>query len=325
MKTLAILLLCTAVPAMAVSAPPPIPDGPVTYNSVSYDAPASIPAPPAAVTPAAAAPTVSGPISASSSEYRGNIGLNLYTSNYQVRAMGVTDRYSCHGWSSVRASYIPGSRNLFNWGLRQRISGEFGIIWDAKNYLGDTPLFNLNYGIGKEIFPNLVAELGYSLHRGGLEGALAKWQGHVPHRFTQDINLSLTFNDHQRGFFGHGLMGVGVYGLTGTFWDFELGYRFTDVISRGSLGVDIEASGGIAPSFGYWGGGVEGIDAYRLRAALVPYHKDGKFGRDARLYFKPWIQFSWAGSNQSKIRRSLHGGAIDTFQTTVGVEGGYQF
>lgn len=167
MKTLAILLFCAAVPAMAVSAPPPIPDGPVTYNSVSYDAPASnIPAPPPAATTPAVTPAVTGPISASSSEYRGNIGLNLYTSNYQVRGMGVTDRYSCHGWSSVRASYIPGSRNLFNWGLRQRISGEFGIIWDAKNYLGDTPLFNLNYGIGKEIFPNLVAEIGYSLHRG---------------------------------------------------------------------------------------------------------------------------------------------------------------
>lgn len=318
MRTLAILLLCAAVPAMAVSAPA-IPDGPVTYNSVSYDSSTGgIPSP-------AAAPTASGPISAPSSEYRGCIGLNLYTSNYQVRGMGVTNRFSCHGWTSVRASYIPGSRNLFHWGVRQRISGEFGIIWDARNYLGDTPLFNLNYGLGKEIFPNLVVELGYSLHRGGMEGLFSKWQGHTKHRLTQDFNLTFTYDDHQRGFFGHALLGIGVYGLTGPFMDFELGYRFTDLISSGNLGLDLETSAGMAPSFGYWGGGVEGIDAYRLRFALAPYTKSGSIGRDAHLTFKPWLQFSWAGSNKSKIRRAMHAGPIDGFQTTVGVEGAYRF
>ncbi|MDO4220892.1 MAG: hypothetical protein Q4C88_02060 [Akkermansia sp.] len=308
----------------AVAPPPPIPDGPVTYSSVSYDAPAAtdIPAPDAATAPALPA---AGPITAASSEQRGYVELNAYTSNYQVRGMGVTNSYSDHGWSSIRGSYTLRNRNLFNRGIYQRIGGELGIIWDAANYLGDTPMWNLHYGLGKELFPNLKAELGYTMHRGGLEGGLAKWQGHVPHRFTQDLNFTLTFNDHQRGFFGHALMGVGIYGLTGTFFDFEAGYRLTDILSRGNYGFDLEVSGGIAPSLGYWGGHVEGIDAYRIKAAVAPYSKLGKFGRDAKLYIKPWIQFSWAGSNKSKIRRAMHSGAIDDFQTTVGVEGGFTF
>ena len=304
---------------MAAVSAPVIPDGPVTYNSVSYDSSTGgIPAP-AADTP------VSGPISAPSSEYRGCIGLNLYTSNYQVRGMGVTNRFSCHGWSSVRASYIPGNRNLFNWGVRQRISGEFGIIWDARNYLGDTPLFNLNYGLGKEIFPNLVMELGYSLQHGGMEGLFSKWQGRTKHRLTQNFNLTFTYDDHQRGFFGHALLGVGVYGLTGPFMDFELGYRFTDLISSGNFGMDLEASGGIAPSLSYWSRRTKGVDAYRLRFGFAPYTKSGSFGRDARLTFKPWLQFSWAGNNKSKINEAMYTGAIDGFQTTVGVEGAYRF
>ena len=58
---------------------------------------------------------------------------------------------------------------------------------------------------------------------------------------------------------------------------------------------------------------------------MAPYSKLGKFGRDAKFYIKPWIQFSWAGSNKGKIRRAMHTGAIDDFQTTVGVEGGLAF
>lgn len=333
MRTYTLLLLCAAIPTVsAVTAPPPIPDGPVTYSSVSYDSPApsEIPAPGTGSIPApAAAPaaplTAAAPITAASSEQRGYVELNAYTSNYQVRGMGVTDRFSCHGWSSIRGSIKPGSRDLFHSGIYQRIGGELGIIWDAGNYLGDTPMWNLHYGLGKEIFPNLTAELGYTMHRGGLEGVLAKWQGHVPHRFTQDLNFCLTFNDHQRGFFGHALMGVGIYGLTGTFFDLEVGYRLTDVFSSGNYGLDLELSGGVAPSFGYWGGGVEGIDAYRVKAAIAPYSKSGKFGRDAKFYIKPWVQFSWAGSNETKIRRSLGSGAIDDFQTTVGVDAGFTF
>ena len=325
MRTYTLLLLCAAMPAVSAITAPPIPDGPVTYSSVSYDSPTLSPIP----APDAGAPLppmdAAGPISTPGSEQRGQVELNAYTSNYQVRGMGVTNRYSDHGWSSIRASYTPRNRNLFHRGIYQRIGGEFGIIWDAGNHLGDTPMWNLHYGLGKEIFPNLKAELGYTMHRGGLEGGLAKWQGHVPHRFTQDLNFTLTFNDHQRGFFGHALMGVGVYGLTGTFFDLEVGYRLTDILSRGNYGLDLELSGGVAPSFGYWGGHVEGVDAYRIKAAAAPYSKSGRFGRDSKFYIKPWLQFSWAGSNEDKIRRRMHSGVVDGFQTTVGVEGGFTF
>ncbi|MDO5450000.1 MAG: hypothetical protein Q4F30_03815 [Akkermansia sp.] len=350
MRTYSLLLLAATIPATAaITAPPPIPDGPVTYSSVSYEAPAAAPSPasttadipapagmettapaattmePAPATPAPAAPMPAAPMAAPSSTLNGHLGLNLYTSNYQVRGMGVTNDFSGHGWSSVDASYTFPNRNLFNRGLHHRISGTLGQIWDAGDHLADTPVFGLNWGIGKEVFPNLTTELGYSMHRGGLEGAMAKWTGKAPHRFAQDFNLTLDFNDQQRGFFGHFTWGYGFYGLTGHYMDIEAGYRLTDVAARGNIGVDLELSGGISPSFGYWGGGVEGIDAYRIRAAVAPYSKVGSFGRDAKIYAKPWIQASWAGSNSDKIDRRLKSGIVDHFQLTVGVEGGFNF
>ena len=137
---------------------------------------------------------------------------------------------------------------------------------------------------------------------------------------------SLVYNDHQKGFFGKLEAGAGFYGLTGLYFDVEAGYRFTDVMVRGNLGADLELSFGVAPSHGYWGSDVEGVDAYRIRAALLPYTQTGSFGRDARAYVKPWIQCSWSGSNAAKIDRAADGaGPVDHFQITVGVDCGLNF
>lgn len=325
MKAHTILALAAAaVPAVA-ELPPAIPMGPVTYDSVSYEEPA--PAPSVETAPVelpAAAP--SAPMAApSSSESNGSINFNLYTSNYQVRGMGVTDRLSHHGFSSVDGSYTFPNRNLFGRGIHQRISGTAGVIWDAADVLGDTPVVQFNYAVGKEIFPNLVAELGYSLHRGGLEGYMARRYDGAPHRVTQDVNFCLSYDDHQRGFFGHVLYGLGFQGLNGSFFDAELGYRFADVLPNAAVGTDVELSAGIAPSIGYWGHSADGVDAYRIRLAVAPFSRDGRYGRDAHAYIKPWIQTSWSGNNAKKIDRLSRTSPVDHFQITIGLEGGYRF
>lgn len=325
MKAHTILALAAAaVPAVA-ELPPAIPMGPVTYDSVSYEEPTPAPT----IEEVVPAPSVSAsvaPMAApSSSESNGSINFNLYTSNYQVRGMGVTDRLSHHGFSSVDGSYTFPNRNLFGRGIHQRISGTAGVIWDAADVLGDTPVVQFNYAVGKEIFPNLVAELGYSLHRGGLEGYMARRYDGAPHRVTQDVNFCLSYDDHQRGFFGHVLYGLGFQGLNGSFFDAELGYRFADVLPNAAVGTDVELSAGIAPSIGYWGHSADGVDAYRIRLAVAPFSRDGRYGRDAHAYIKPWIQTSWSGNNAKKIDRLSRTSPVDHFQITIGLEGGYRF
>ncbi len=322
MKKLLLITLASALPLAATEMPPMIESGPVYYDDVTYQAAAPAPATPAYSMPDTYAPAPMQP--AAGHNTRGEIVLNAYSTNYQVRGMGVTNFLSDYGYSSLYASYTLPNRNLFNRGIHQRLSGTYGQIWGAAEELGDTPLATLSYSIGKELLPNLVFEAGYSIHRGGLEGFMARETG-CSHRITQDISFTLSFNDHQRGFFGHATWGIGFQGLTGSFFDVEAGYRFTDIISRGNFGSDLELSAGIAPSFGYWGGGVEGIDAYRLRAALRPFAHSGQFGRDARLQLTPWMQCSWTGHNASKIDRRVNCGPADHFQITFGLDVGMKF
>ncbi len=317
--------LVAALPLAATELPPTVDSGPVYYDDIIYQDTSSATA--TAQAPAYAAPTYYAPAPlqpVASQGNRGEIVLNAYSTNYQVRGMGVTNDLSNYGYSSLSASYTLPNRNLFNRGIHQRFSGTWGAIWGADQELGDTPLINLNYALGKEVLPNLIIEAGYSLHRGGLEGYMARETG-CSHRITQDINFSIRFNDQQRGFFGHAVWGIGFQGLTGSYLDLEAGYRLTDIASRGNYGSDLELSVGIAPSFGYWGGGVEGIDAYRLRAAFRPFSHSGSFGRDARLQLTPWMQCSWTGHNASKIGRRVHCGPADHFQLTFGLDLGYKF
>jgi hypothetical protein len=173
------------------------------------------------------------------------VNLNAYSSNYQVRGMGVCNAFSNYGSSSLSASCILPNRNLFGRGLYQRISGEYGIIWDAGDILGEIPTARLGYSLGKEIFPNLNAEIGYTFRHGGFEGFMARHFDGVSHRATQEINALITYNDFQKGFFGKIEAGVGFYGLTGVYFDIEAGYRFTDVWSQGNFGMDVELSGGV--------------------------------------------------------------------------------
>ncbi|MBQ2870010.1 MAG: hypothetical protein IJE88_08295 [Akkermansia sp.] len=316
-----LLAAAAVLPALATELPPTIPDGPIEYSNISYDnsytgydsyAPASY-------APAA-------PMAAASSDRNGYVNLNAYTSDYQVRGMGVKDSLSKYGTSSVSASWTLPNRNLFGRGIHQRISGEYGVVWDASCPLGDTPTARLSYAVGKELFPNLVAEIGYTFRHGGLEGYMARNYDGASHRSTQEIVASLAYNDHQKGFFGKLEAGAGFYGLTGLYFDAEAGYRFTDVMTRGNIGADLELSFGVAPSHGYWGSDVEGVDAYRIKAALQPYSQTGTFGRDARAYVTPWIQCSWSGTNAAKIDRATDGaGLIDHFQITFGVDCGLNF
>lgn len=316
------IAFAAAVPAVATELPPPIPAGPIEYSDVSYNA---------GYTGyedfnAGYEPAAPAPMPVSTSSRNGYVNLNAYSSNYQVRGMGVKNGLSDYGSSSLSASYILPNRNLLGRGLHQRISGEYGIIWDASCPLGDTPTARFSYAVGKELFPNLMAEIGYTFRHGGLEGFMARHFDGASHRATQEIVASLSYNDYQKGFFGKVEAGVGFYGLTGTYFDVEAGYRVTDVIVRGNMGADLELSLGVAPSLGYWGSGVEGVDAYRIKAALLPYTQTGSFGRDARAYVKPWVQCSWSGSNAAKIDRVTHGaGPVDHFQITVGVDCGLNF
>lgn len=316
-----LLTAAAALPALATELPPAIPNGPVEYSNISYD---NSYTGYDAYAPASYAPAA--PMAAASSDRRGYVNLNAYTSNYQVRGMGVKNDLSKYGASSLSASWTLPNRNLFGRGIHQRISGEYGVVWDASCPLGDTPTARLSYAVGKELFPNLVAEIGYTFRHGGLEGYMARHYDGASHRSTQEIVASLAYNDHQKGFFGKLEAGAGFYGLTGLYFDAEAGYRFTDVMTRGNIGADLELSFGVAPSHGYWGSDVEGVDAYRIKAALQPYSQTGTFGRDARAYVTPWIQCSWSGTNASKIDRATDGaGLIDHFQITVGVDCGLNF
>lgn len=313
-----------ALPCAATELPPPIPDGPVTYNSVVYDDPLADYNTPFEYSEPSSAPLQ--PITPSSdSNKRVFVRFNIYESNYQVRGMGVTNKLSDHGYSSLSADFVLPNRNLFNAGIYQKIGGDLGIVWGAAEALGDTPVLGAHYALGKEIFPNLTLEVGYNLRHGGLEGFMAKATDGAPHRLAQDINVTLAFDDHQRGFFGHLQWGYGFQGLTGQYYDAELGYRFTDVINKSRFGADLEVSTGISGSFGYWGPGVEGVDAGRLRLALPLYTHTGSLGRDGNWQLKPWVQFSTSGSNARKLDRAVGSGPVDHFQITFGVELGYRF
>lgn len=317
-----LITLAAVVPAMASNLPPAIPAGPIEYTDVNYD-PGYGAYDPYGTAAAYAPAPAPAPVAAASSARRGYVNLNAYSSNYTVRGLGVKDDYAKYGTSSVSASYaIPTQM----YGIQHRISGEYGVIWDASCPLGDTPVARLSYGIGKEIFPNLIAEVGYTFRHGGLEGYMARNYDGASHRSTQEIGASLTFNDYQKGFFGKAEVGLGFYGLTGAYFDFEAGYRFTDVLVRGNVGMDVELSAGVAPSVGYWGSDVEGMDAYRIKLAVLPYSQTGSFGRDARAYVKPWIQCSWTGSNAAKMDRVTRGnGPADHFLITLGVDCGLNF
>ena len=211
-----------------------IPDGPVEYESISYDGgygydPAVSPA---YDTPAADAAYAAAPMPAPSSEANGSINLNVYTSNYQVRGMGFCNALTEHGFSSLSGSYTLPNRNYFNRGIQQRFAGEIGVIWGAGQPLGDTPLANVHYAMGKEIFPNLLVEVGSTFRRGGMEGYMAHVHDGSSHRATWEFDLCLTYNDKQRGFFGSATWGIAVWGLTGSYFDAEIGYRFTDVMKE---------------------------------------------------------------------------------------------
>lgn len=310
---------------MAADAPPAIPDGPVTYDSVSYEDPMVGADYIFAESPTAVAAAPAPIAAASTSEEKGYVNINAFSSNYQVRGMGVTDYMSSNGYSSIEGSFILGNRNLFNKGVYQRITAEGGVIWGAASVLGDCPMLTGSYALGKEIFPNLTVELGYTARYGGLEGAMARYVNGAPHRLAQDINLTMAFNDRQKGFFGSAVFGLGFQGLTGYYFDLELGYRFTDVLGNGNLGADLELSAGLAASFGYWGAGVEGVDAYRLKAALPLHTASGTMGRDAKFQIAPWVQMSTSGSNAGKIDRAGGTGAVDHFQLSVGLDLGWRF
>lgn len=334
MRYSTILPLLSALPCLATELPPVIPAGPVQYGDVTYDnspAPASdnglgeTPAAPETFASAAPAEYTAPVISTPSSRSKGYINLNAYSSNYQVRGMGLTDTFTHYGYSSLSGSYILPNNNLFGLGIQQRLGGEFGQVWGADDILGDTPIVHFEYAVGKEIFPNLIAEAGYSLRHGGLEGVLAHAKGAAPHRLAQDADLALRFDDRQRGFFGHAVWGIGFQGLTGSYFDVEAGYRFADALSLGPVGADIELSAGVAPSLGYWGGGVEGVDAYRLKLVLPLHTHNGTLGRDAHPYVRPWVSVSWSGSNADKVKRAYDAGVVDHYQVTLGIDLGWNF
>lgn len=326
MRNSTLLPLLMALPVMA-ELPPSIPAGPVQYGDVTYEN---------AVTPAyeggwsegydrAPAAPMAPIISTPSSAHKGYLNLNAYSSNYQVRGMGFTDEFTRHGYSSLSGNYILPNRNLFGRGIQQRLGGELGQAWGADDILGDTPVIRFDYAVGKEIFPNLTAEAGYSLHHGGAEGVFAHAKGACPHRLAQDANLALRFDDRQHGFFGHAVWGIGFQGLTGSYFDIEAGYRFANALSLGPIGADVEISAGVAPSLGYWGSHVEGVDAYRLKLALPLFTHNGTLGHDAPLYVRPWCSVSWSANNAKKLERAYDIGVQDHAQFTIGCDIGRNF
>ncbi|MBQ9096672.1 MAG: hypothetical protein IJY53_10085 [Akkermansia sp.] len=323
MKKSLFLLSSLVLPAMGTEMPPMIPDGPVTYEDVTYEDPmAGFTDPYAFAEPAPAAAPITPSVSSGEKAF---IKLNLYQTNYQVRGMGVTDPMASNGYSSISGHYVLPNRNLFNAGLYQKVSGNVGVVWGATAELADTPVLTAGYAIGKELFPNLTLELGYNLRHGGLEGYMARFANSSPHRLAQDLTVTLAFNDHQKGFFGSMQWGIGFQGLTGHYLDAELGYRFTNVVNTNSWGLDLEVSAGWAGSFSYWANGVKGTDAGRLRIAAPVFTHGGGIGRDGRTQITPWAQLSASGNNAGRIDRAVGGGPVDHFQVTFGVEFGWKF
>ncbi len=323
MKKASFIAIATAIPALATEMPPYLPGDTVSYDSVSYETPDS------SYDPYAAATTGSytmAPVTPTVTEGdRGNVYLTPYTSNYTVRGMGFNNHMTKHGYSSLSGSYKFPNRNLFGAGIYQRLSGSYGIVWGHDEALGDRPLFNANYALGKEIFPNFTIEAGYSLRYGGIEGFMAKHYDDSPHSAAHDLNVCLRFNDGQKGIFGSMTWGWGFKGLNGIYGDIELGYRFTNVLNLPSLGADLELSAGMAPSFSYWSNSADGIDAYRIRAALPLFTHSGTMGRDARFKLVPWAQASWSGNNAGKIDRDTGHSPVDHFLFTIGVDLGWHF
>ncbi len=326
---LASLGLGTAVTVtLAVDGPPAIPSGPVSYESVDYSAPDSDlysyhhnEETPAEWLTDTSLPQEPAPISAlSSSDKNFLMKLNLYTSNYNVRGMGVTNRFSNNGYSSVDMGFTFPNRNFLGLGLYQQINGTAGVIWGKHSELGDTPILRAGYAIGKEIFPNAHWTVGYNLYHGGLQGYLARATDNCSQRIAQDFYTTLKFDDHQRGFYGALTFGWGIQGLTGIYADLTAGYRLTDVINSNKVGVDLELEVGLAYSQDYWANRTEGIDAYRIRANILPYDKNGKFGRESGKSIVPWVMLSFAGNNEEKIDRACHANVIDDCQFTVGVD-----
>lgn len=323
MKKSLFLLSSLVLPAMGTEMPPMIPDGPVTYEDVTYEDPmAGFTDPYAFADPAPAAAPITPSVSSGEKAF---IKLNLYQTNYQVRGMGVTDPMASNGYSSISGHYVLPNRNLFNAGVYQKVSGNAGVVWGATAELADTPVLTAGYAIGKEIFPNLTLELGYNLRHGGLEGYMARFANSSPHRLAQDLTVTLAFNDHQKGFFGSMQWGIGFQGLTGHYLDAELGYRFTNVVNTNRWGLDLEVSAGWAGSFSYWANGIKGTDAGRLRVATPVFTHGGGIGRDGRTQITPWAQISASGNNSGKIDRAVGGGPVDHFQFTIGVELGWKF
>ncbi len=333
MKTSLFLLSLAAIsPSFAQMAPPPIPAGPISYTSVSVPASnqdldtiveaASYETLTLPTTPIATEPT---PISEiQSSEYSWDLDINLYTLHYNVRGMGVTNRFSDHGYSTFGASYTSSNRNLFQAGLHQRFHGEIGRIWGSNDTLADGYMSQWGYSIGKEVFPNAMLELGYNLRYGTLEGFFAKQRGKSAHSVAQDLCLTLSYDDKQKGFFGGVQLGYGFSGLTGWYYDLAAGYRQTEVFSLQNWGLDLEYLVGIAGSSGYWTGNADGIDAYRARVSFLPYAHDGLFGRDSNWSVTPWVEMTTSGDNDKTIDRDF-GGVVDDFQINFGFDINYKF
>jgi len=321
MKHILLALPLLSIPIQASNTPPSIPSGTINYESYAADSKVSISAPMAANSEQFPSNYLS-PIESSSHDT--TLNFNVFSSNYNVRGMGVVNGLSNYGFSSVDYNHTFENKNLFQAGLHQRINAGYGVIWGAGDKLAQRPLIELGYQIGKEIFPNLIAEFGYGLNYGGLEGFMSKSRGKSAHSITQNLQFQLKFDDQQEGPFGKFLLGYGVQGLTGWFSDISGGYRFSDVTNSNHGGMDLEIEAGISSSFGYWVGSVTGIDAYRVRATLRPYSHSGSYGRDSKFQISPWIEFAISGSSQDKIKRH-YGGIIDKSQISVGLDCGWKF
>ena len=138
MKKQIFTLLAASLPVLATEAPPMIPDGPVEYESLTYEPAAQESATtPAYDIPAGSAETPAAPMDAPSSDRNGSITINAYTSNYNVRGMGLCNGMTDHGFSSVTGSYTFPNKDLFGRGIQQRVSGGFGVIWNGGSALGD--------------------------------------------------------------------------------------------------------------------------------------------------------------------------------------------
>ncbi len=318
---------------LAVDAPPAIPSGPVSYESVDYSTASTdayhnnetLPAEWLSDSSAPAAPEPAPISSLSSSDKNFSMKLNLYTNNYNVRGMGVTNGFSNDGYSSVDVAFTLPNRNLFGIGLYQQFNGTAGVVYGSHSELGDTPILRAGYAIGKEIFPNAHWTVGYNLQHGGLQGYLARATDNCSQRIAQDLYTSLKFDDHQKGFYGALTFGWGIQGLTGIYADINAGYRLTDIVSGNSLGIDLELEAGMAFSNDYWTNHTEGVDAYRIRANILPYTKSGSFGRESGKSIVPWVMLSFAGNNEDKIDRAFGTNIIDDCQFTIGVDFNWSF